>query len=167
MKKQQPTRSKKSDSFLGFMHFLIGGFVVPIGLAILVVVIMIPIVLFIYGVSPESNFATALENKTLSYSFIAVGILLTLAGAFLGASFMRRKYTMKNTDNVALIATYWIAGWTVAGVIVELIMPATGEQPSAFTTDLSDPIYAVLYVLASAIGIAVFYVASKRFLNKR
>ena len=142
---------KASDWYLGFMHWLIGGFAIP--LLLFSIVFMLSL-LFI-EVDPAGNIADPLVDQITRVVFGIAGLIFTWFGARMYARHLKRTYRITNANSVASIATGF---FVVVGLIMflpELIIPE-------ISSSASDTISQVGIFLAQ---ISIFYFVSKKELH--
>lgn len=140
-----PSSKKQSANWrIALAHYLIAGFAVPFvgGLSLTF--------FYYYALSPLSDTA---------YLVLGVGetMLLTFIGVILGAKYIRRRYRIPDASSVANLSTAYIV--VLTGLWMSANMLFLSQLAEVPITEM------IIASVESALGILVFYVASKKYIR--
>ena len=143
-----PELKIKSNTYLGFIHFLIGGLLVPV----------------IFGIITNPIISVAIKNNSTSmYVGFVIGLIGIWLGVLFSAKLLLKKYVLSNPVKVAGIATtyYVILSAFFSLALASVIVKVPGGSEALYQKDF------VVNLVLSVIQFFVFYWISKNYLSKQ
>jgi len=161
--------SKGSAARVGTLHFIIGGLVVPLSLALIIGIIAGFVISINY---PDFNYdayiayaETANNWGVVAAASVATAVILAWVGASASAEYLKKRYTIVEPNRAALIALYWLL--LVAGMqLFADIMRMASEGGGSPWAVVALPAYGVTTVAATGFALLVFFVASRHYLSR-